>query len=90
MLWNFHHTICTDQAEPPEADFWRGKCSDCGFTATVENDDPDTTNGKYQTRTQMTDWRARKNAPKPKRKVRGKAVDTSGMDADELKKVLGF
>ena len=94
MEWEYHHTICTGEPEPPEADFWRGHCSDCGFTSTIEGvtelHDPDSVLGHYQTRIQLAEFRARKSAPKPKRKARGKAVDTSGMDADELKKVLGF
>ena len=91
MLWNFHHTICTGEPEPPEADFWRGRCSDCGFTATVdEQHDPDSTLGHYQTRQQLFAFRERKNVPKKQRKPRGKGVDTSGMSADELKGILGW
>ena len=90
MEWEYHHFGVSSEPEPPEPDYWHGKCSDCGFYATVdEQHDPDDTIGKWQTRNQLTAFRERKNAPKPKRKPR-KAVDTSGMSEDELRGVLGF
>jgi hypothetical protein len=91
MEWEYHHfTPSANEPGIPE-DYWRGKCSDCGFTATVgEGADPDNTIGKWQTRNQLTEFRIRKSQVQPKRKPRGKPVQTGGMDEAELKNILGF